>query len=253
MKKSILFTCAFVIVLSLIVGDRFLLKLDSSGSENQTEMAAGAEAPVSGLVTIEDEAVPLAATVSEAVIEDAAEAEGEEVEKAVAGVQREFNAEQSGEVEIPSCLLGGDHNNVWTDCGDYKVMKCSGCGQETGNKATNLGNGVFGYYDDAAAALLFNRTNDVRIGCELQGGLDDMARERALACASDFSHSDMQTAGECIAKGQSDADAVMDAWKTSEYHRNLLIDPIYLDGGTACLWYDAGDGNMQSIWVLVMD
>lgn len=270
MKKSIsiIGTLCVILVLALVVGDNFIL---SDKTDKQTEQSIeqatmnGGNMMMGGMVTIEDEEVALAATIptesSEAQPAATEEVVGEQemVTPEVVEVA-EASAKQTGEaapaeekVEVPDCLIDGEHTGVWTDCGDYKVMKCSGCSQEVGQKAYDLGNGIYGYYDDAAATLLHSRVNKIRVSCELTADLNDIAKVRALECVTDFSHDDMRTLSECIAKGQADADSAVAAWNASDYHRSILIDPVYYDGGSACLWYDAGGGNMKSVWVLVLD
>ena len=53
-----------------------------------------------------------------------------------------------------------NHSYAWTyvSDGDYKVNKCS-CGQETGERAYNLGNGVYGQWKDSMASDLMTCTN----------------------------------------------------------------------------------------------
>ena len=266
MKKSIsiIGTLGVILVLALVIGDNFIL---SNKKDVQSEQAAvnGGNMMVGGMVTIEDEQVALAATIptGDAQISFEAEQELATPEAMQEEVQVQQSAQESvstepatpaeKKVEVPNCLIDGVHVGVWTDCGDYKVMKCSGCSQEIGQKAYDLGGGIYGYYDDAAATLLHSRVNKIRVSCELTADLNDIAKERALESVTDFSHDDMKTSGECIATGQADADAAVAAWNASDYHRSLLIDPVYYDGGVACLWYDAGGGNMKSVWVLVLE
>lgn len=272
MKKSIsiIGTLGVILVLALVIGDNFIL---SNKKDVQSEQAAvnGGNMMVGGMVTIEDEQVALAATIptgdAQASFEPEQEIATPEAMQEEVQVQQDVQevvpteqvastepaAPAEKKVEVPDCLIDGAHAGVWTDCGDYKVMKCSGCSQEIGQKAYDLGGGIYGYYDDAAATLLHSRVNKIRVSCELTADLNDIAKERALESVTDFSHDDMKTSGECIATGQADADAAVAAWNASDYHRSLLIDPVYYDGGVACLWYDAGGGNMKSVWVLVLD
>ena len=272
MKKSIIITFGAVLVLAILIGDGSRKGAAKEGSDRAYQAAAN-QTENTGMITIEDEAVPMAASVptnsAEEVQEDTAEVKEEslsteetentniestntESTKASASAEQPQEA-QSEEVEISPCLLGGAHTTVWTDFGDYKVMKCTGCGQEIGGRAVNLGDGIYGYYDDAMAKSLFEGVNQIRIGCTLEETLNETAKSRALDCAGNFSHNEMVTDSECIAKGQQSADGAVKAWNASSYHRSLLIDPMYLEGGTACLWYDSGDGTMQPIWVLVLD
>ena len=261
---SILGTLGLVMVLALIIGDRFFLKSNTADDHGQA-VSLAENGSDSGMIIIEDGEVPLAATIpsgdksaaddghvsekefSETVlIQETAEPEKSSQKEATADKVQEHS-------EVLSCLIDGNHHGVWTDCGTYKVMKCADCAQEISERAYELSNGVYGYYNDAAAMLLFSRVNRGRPGFEFDGTLHEIAKERALDCAGDFSHDDMRTSGECIAKGQADADAAIAAWNASDYHRDLLINPMYTEGGSSCLWYDAGNGNMKSIWVMVMD
>ena len=68
------------------------------------------------------------------------------------------------ELETAIIEKSSDHTYTWTHVanGDYKVNICSGCGTESGNRAYNLGNGIYGYYDDIAAEELFGWVNKQR-------------------------------------------------------------------------------------------
>lgn len=262
MKKSILGTLGLVIVFSLIIGDRLFLKEETADDHGQAVAMANSSAD-GGMIIIEEGEVPLAAAIPTGGEETSGEAVSEQERSETDLIQRTTAAgtdSQSAETEksqkdsgVLSCLIDGNHRGVWTDCGDYKVMKCADCAQEISERAYELSDGVYGYYNDAAAMLLFSEVNRGRPGFELGGTLHEIAKERALDCAGDFSHDDMRTSGECIAKGQADVDAAIAAWNASDYHRDLLINPMYTEGGSSCLWYDAGNGNMKSIWVMVMD
>ena len=265
MKKSIIGVLGLSIVLSLIFGGRFLVKEGTADDHGQTVSMANNKTDADVIIIEEDE-VPLAAAIplqeDEASDEEVSEKDLSETElpqetatpemisQAITAAETEKPQEDSG---VLSCLIDGNHCGVWTDCGDYKVMKCADCAQEISERAYKLADGVYGYYNDASAMLLFSEVNHGRPGFELDGTLHEVARERALDCAGDFSHDDMRTSGECIAKGQADASAAIAAWNASDYHRNLLINPMYTEGGSSCLWYDAGNGNMESIWVMVLD
>lgn len=230
MKRSIsiLGTTALIIALTLVVGDKFFLKSDAADDHGQAVLTAD-NGMDSGMIIIEDGEVPLAASVP---------LDGESAEEST---------------EVMSCLIDGNHHGIWTDCGNYKAMKCADCAQEISERAYEISDGIYGYYNDAAAMLLFSEVNRTRPGFELDGTLHELAKERALVCAKNFGHDDMDTSGECIATGQETADDAIAAWNASADHRNLLMNPMNTEGGAACLWYDAGDGNMKSVWVMVLN
>lgn len=265
MKKSIMGALGLIIVLSLIFGSRFFVKEETADDRGQAVTMAS-NAADADMIIIEEDEVPLAATIpseedgssdeevpekevteTDLVQETAAPRESSQT---ITATETEKPQEDTGAL---SCLIDGNHRSVWTDCGDYKVMKCADCAQEISERAYKLTDGIYGYYSDDAAMLLFLEVNRGRPGFELDGTLHEIARERALDCAGDFSHDDMRTSGECIAKGQADADTAIAAWNASEYHRDLLFNPMYTEGGCSCLWYDAGNGNMKSVWVMVLD
>lgn len=166
-----------------------------------------------------------------------------------------------------------NHGYTWTyvSDGDYKVNKCS-CGQETGERAYNLGNGVYGQWKDSMASDLMTWTNLQRgntttvpvdeignylpivVSPPLNNTLSSQAKTRALQCASDYSHNGMITTDECLAKGYDNARSVSSAWMASGDHRDSSVYYLYTQGGTACLWYDSdGNGTMNYIWVLTLD
>ena len=166
-----------------------------------------------------------------------------------------------------------DHSYAWAyvSDGDYKVNKCS-CGQETGERAYNLGNGVYGQWKDSMASDLMYCTNLQRgntkttpvdaignyigiiVSPPLNDNLSSQAKSRALACVYDYGHNNMLTEDECLAQGYDNARSVSSAWMESPLHGPAMCDYNYTQGGTACLWYDTDDnGTMSYIWVLVLD
>lgn len=166
-----------------------------------------------------------------------------------------------------------NHSYTWTyvSGGDYKVNKCS-CGQETGERAYNLGNGVYGQWKDSMASDLMTWTNLQRgntttvpldevgnylpmvVSPPLNNTLSSQAKTRALQCVSDYSHNGMITIDECLAQGYDNARSVSSAWMESPDHRDSSVYYLYTQGGTACLWYDSdGNGTMNYIWVLTLD
>lgn len=166
-----------------------------------------------------------------------------------------------------------NHSYTWTHIsdGDYKVNKCS-CGQETGERAYNLGNGVYGQWKDSMVSDLMTCTNIQRgntvttpvdeignylpsvISQPLSNTLSSQAKTRALQCVSDYSHNGMITTDECLAQGYDNARSVSSAWMASGDHRDSSAYYLYTQGGTACLWYDSdGNGTINYIWVLTLD
>lgn len=166
-----------------------------------------------------------------------------------------------------------NHSYTWSHVSDedYKVNKCS-CGQETGERAYNLGNGVYGQWKDSMAADLMTCTNIQRgntvttpvdeignylpsvISQPLSNTLSSQAKTRALQCVFDYSHNGMITTDECLAQGYDNARSVSSAWMASGDHGPAMCDYRYTQGGTACLWYDSdGNGTMTYIWVLTLD
>ena len=278
MKKRIIGIFGLMTGLSLIIGGGILLKAENTDDYGQA-VAMANNTEDAGMILIEEEEVPLTATIpsgedemplATAVPAEEGEASDEEVseeelpendlvqETTAPKINRQ--PESVAETEEPQeesgvlpCLTDGNHHGVWTDCGDYKVMKCADCGQEISERANRLADGVYGYYRDDAAMLLFAGVNRGRSGFELSGTLHEIAKDRALDCVGDFSHDDMLTFGECIAKGQADAEEAIASWNASEYHRDLLFSSMYTEGGSSCLWYDSGNGNMKSIWVMVLN
>lgn len=166
-----------------------------------------------------------------------------------------------------------NHSYTWTHVsdGDYKVNKCS-CGQETGERAYNLGNGVYGQWKDSMASDLMTCTNIQRGGTvttpvdeignylpsvisqPLSNTLSSQAKTRALQCVFDYGHNGMITTDECLAQGYDNARNVSSAWMASSDHNQASTYYLYTQGGTACLWYDSdGNGTMNYIWVLTLD
>lgn len=172
-----------------------------------------------------------------------------------------------------SGVLIHEHNYEWTyvSDGDYKANKCS-CGQETGERAYNLGSGVYGQWKDDMASHLMTCTNVQRgntvttpldeignylpsvISPPLNDTLSGQAKTRAFQCVFEYGHNNMLTEDECLAQGYRDARSVSSAWMASGTHGPAMCDYRYNNGGTACLWYDTdGNGTMSYIWVLVLD
>lgn len=119
---------------------------------------------------------------------------------------------------------------------------------------TDLGNGIYGYVDEQAASALLTEVNGMRGAAPaLSGTLNDIAKRRALSCVKSFDHNGMETAGECMARGQKTAAGAAASWEASAEHRMYIGDPSYTQAGTACIRYDQGNGSLQTIWILVLN
>lgn len=175
------------------------------------------------------------------------------------------------ETAVEAINSTGAHNYAWETSGNTRTMKCAGCGAK-GITEQNYG-GIWGYYDDGAAATLFSLVNAERNSAgtvieddwgnvidtinvpALSGGLESIAKQRAVECATNFSHEGLKTANECLASGQGSAQGAYENWCYSSTHAKTMINADYTQGGTACFWYDAdGSGqNLYPIWVLVVN
>ena len=150
-------------------------------------------------------------------------------------------------------------------------MKCS-CG-ETGI-TEECYNGVWGYFDKAAAEELYYWVNEQRAATQY-GVVDDdgnpigiatvpaltnfdglyaTAKQRAAELATNFSHN-LKTDNENIARGCENAQACAEAWCYSNDHLRTMINEIYTQGSCAVFYYDAdGSGqNLYPVYVLVVN
>ncbi len=235
MKKSILGIALVVVVLALLLGEKnYLSQKEDEGlyyaksiaevtypQGISEEVVLPAQFPEEGTtVVIEDAKVPLAATVPEV-------------------------KEQKEE----PITVKNETSNVLAGVAKAEVKAQS--------NYSDLGGGVYGYYDDKAAEELIAQVNIMRISGQsaaaLKAELNDVAKKRALACVNDFSHNGMETAAECMAVGQKDAAAVVTAWYASDVHRAYISDAAYSRAGAACICYEKSDGQMQTVWVLVLN
>ena len=252
MRKSILGACGTVAVLALLfyeknymtetadeniykalaVGEIICTEEYTAMSETEHEMVKAAEFPQEGgVITIEDEAVPLAAMPVTAKEEAVSKKVNKQEEKAVAEKVTSKKENIILQKEEPKAETPAKNSNL-----------------------EDLGGGVCGYYDEEASASLLAQINVMRgdIGA-LSAELNDIARRRALSCVKSFSHDGMETAGECMAIGQADAVGVITSWYASDEHRTYVSDPAYTQAGAACIRYDKGNGEIQTIWVLVLN
>lgn len=246
MRKSILGLSAAVVVLALFVGGMNTApetteegayttgeaKAVSYSVESEHELVKAAEFPVEGdMIIIEDEGVPLAASIPKAKARAVKVAEEEVTEPAV--IKPEETAKPIAEKNVKDAS------------------------EEKQSEFPDLGGGVYGYYDEDAAETLLAQINIMRAGgneaLALSADLSDVARSRALSCVKDFSHNGMQTSAECMAIGQQDAAAVVTSWYASDEHRSYISDSSYTQAGAACIRYDNGGGKLQTIWILVLN
>lgn len=247
----------------------------SAGSEEEYEIVKAAEFPEEkDMILIEDEKVPLAAMPVEK--EDAGRVAAEpqsdtpvtaqDVQKSQGAVstqeiQNTQNAEKSGDAvgaqDTQNAEKSRDAVGAQSTQKGQNIQKQQDNQEKTDSKTENLGGGIYGYYDEQASAALLSQINKMRTGAAgvgaLSGELNDIAEKRALSCIKDFSHNGMETAGECMAIGQADAAGVLTSWYASDDHRTYVSDPAYTQAGTACIRYDKGNGEIQTIWVLVLN
>lgn len=239
MRKSVLGLSAAVVVLALFVGSMNTApetteegtyatgeaKAVTYSGESEHELVKAAEFPMEGdMVIIEDEGVPLAASIPKA--EEKAVKEIEIKAKEPVVIKPEETAKPAATEEKQSEL-------------------------------PDLGGGVYGYYDEEAAETLLAQINIMRAGgnetLAFSADLNDVAKSRALSCVKDFSHNGMETSAECMAIGQQDAAAVVTSWYASDEHRSYISDSAYTQAGAACIRYDNGGGKLQTIWILVLN
>ena len=162
----------------------------------------------------------------------------------------------------------GSHNYYWDGNDTTRTHKCSGCSY-VGIAEYNI-NGAWGYYDDNAAATLWNYINNQRnkttTNAEddwgnatgvisvpsliLSNELNSKAKTRAAEVAINFSHG--SNTDECLAWGQGSPEAAMDAWGGSYAHMKALTNPEYVYGGITCFYFDSDNSgfNLTPIWVL---
>lgn len=222
------------------------------------EIVKAAEFPVEkNTIVIEEEQVPLAALPIEA---ETAEENAEETAAAVQGntagtVRNAVSVEETEKTQDSVSIRDANESQNAASTQDAQKQQTDQNG--TDSKAEDLGNGIYGYYDEQASLALLTQINKMRTEAAgvsaLTGELNDIAEKRALSCIKDFSHNGMETAGECMAIGQADAAGVITSWYASDDHRTYVSDPAYTQAGTACIRYDKGNGEIQTIWVLVLN
>lgn len=166
----------------------------------------------------------------------------------------QYKCKLCGEIITNTLNNLGGHNYVESGRdAQYIYYTCKGCGgtkKEYNEQAytVDMGNGqtdtVTGYYDKEMAAEIFNMLNEYRAEKgldQLQAGSDALQNAvdiRGYEIAKEFSHtrpngerallSFTGSAGCCaenIAKYQSSAEEVMNAWKNSSGHNANMLSP----------------------------
>lgn len=274
MRKNILGICAAIAVVAVLFCEKYnvaeIISPKTSampegaaeigaevalvGSEEEYEIVKAAEFPEEkDMILIEDEKVPLAAMPVEK--EDAGKVAAEPQSDTPVTVQDERKSQ--GAVSTQEIQNTQNAEKSRDAVGKQNTQKQQVDQEKTDSKTENLGGGIYGYYDEQASAALLSQINKMRTGAAgvgaLSGELNDIAEKRALSCIKDFSHNGMETAGECMAIGQADAAGVITSWYASDDHRTYVSDPAYTQAGTACIRYDKGNGEIQTIWVLVLN
>ena len=165
-----------------------------------------------------------------------------------------------------------DHNYSWETNGNSRTMKCS-CG-ETGI-TEECYNGVWGYFDRAAAEELYYWVNADRAQTKYEvqdddghtidvaavpaltnfDGLYETAKLRVTDIVKDYSHNGMRTDNENLGNGWENAQACYEGWCYSRDHARTLSNHIYTQGSCAVFYYDAdGSGqNLYPVYVLVVN
>lgn len=283
MRKNILGICAAIAVVTVLFCEKYNVaetispktsemsegaaeigaEVASAGSEEEYEIVKAAEFPEEkDMILIEDEKVPLAAMPVEK--EDAGKVAAEpqsDTPVTAQDVQKSQDAVSTQEIQNTQNMQNTQNTQNAEKSGDavggQNTQKQQVDQEKTDSKTENLGGGIYGYYDEQASAALLSQINKMRTGAAgvgaLSGELNDIAEKRALSCIKDFSHNGMETAGECMAIGQADAAGVITSWYASDDHRTYVSDPAYTQAGTACIRYDKGNGELQTIWVLVLN
>lgn len=165
-----------------------------------------------------------------------------------------------------------DHNYSWETNGNSRTMKCT-CG-ETGI-TEECYNGVWGYFDRAAAEELYYHINMDRANTtyEVQDadghtidvatvpaltnfdGLYETAKLRVTDIIKDYSHNGMKTDNENLAGGAPNAQACYEAWCYSSTHARTLSNHIYTTGSCAVFYHDSDNSgeNLYPYYVLIVN
>ena len=176
-----------------------------------------------------------------------------------------------GETKTETIEAG--HTWTWNTNENTRTRVCSTCGEE--GITEEFVNGVWGYFDREAADELFNYVNRQRAATtyEVQDvfghtidiatvpaltnfdDLYDIAKQRAVELATDFSHNLKKTDNENIARGNENAQACFEAWCYSSTHARTIIDYIYTKGSCAVFYYDSDNSgeNLYPYYVLVVN
>ena len=187
--------------------------------------------------------------------------------------EKTFKCTRSGCTETKKeTIAKTDHNYSWETNGNSRTMKCS-CG-ETGI-TEECYNGVWGYFDKAAAEKLYYWVNEQRAATTYSvqdadghtidiatvpaltnfDGLYDIAKQRATEVISNWSHEGMKTDNENLANGCENAQSCYEAWCYSSTHLRTMTNQIYTQGSCAVFYYDSnGTGeNLYPVYVLVVN
>ena len=76
--------------------------------------------------------------------------------------------------------------------------------------------------------------------------LVNIANTRAMEITTNFAH--IGNYNECLAKGQTSAAAVVDAWMNSEVHKSILLDEIFVRAGVSCYVH-----NGTYYWAFILE
>ena len=179
-----------------------------------------------------------------------------------------------GDIKKTEKIAKTDHNYKWeySENNTKRTMKCS-CG-ETGTTEEYY-NGVWGYFDRAAAEELYYWVNEQRAATQYGvtdvfgnpigiatvpaltnfDGLYETAKLRVTDIVKDYSHNGMRTDNENLAGGAPNAQACYEAWCYSATHARTLSNHIYTKGSCAVFYHDAnGTGeNLYPYYVLIVN
>ena len=172
------------------------------------------------------------------------------------------------ETASETIVANGTHNYYWDGDNTMRTHRCSGCSY-TGVTEYNI-NGAWGYYDDSAAAELWEYVNGQRNATETlerdpegnpiqiinvpsliqSSDLMALAKTRAAEAAKNFSHGGY--GDECLAGGQGNAFEAFSAWYLSVSHIKAITDPEYTYGGIAVFYFDSDNSgnNLTPIYCL---
>ena len=190
--------------------------------------------------------------------------------------ERTFKCTRSGCIETKKeTIAKTDHDYLWEldELNNTKrTLKCT-CGS-TGITEEYY-NGVWGYFDRAAAENLYYWVNAQRMSGEyletdvfgnpigvtnvpaLTGfdSLYETAKQRATDIVKNYSHDGMKTDNENISNGWENSQACYEAWFFSTTHARTMTNQIYKTGSCAVFYYDSDNSgtNLYPYYVLVVN